>query len=191
MSVGNLEHGKSLCDISIIVPVFNTKSYLEKCIDSLIVQSCQSFEIVLIDDGSTDGSGAICDEYALHHSNVRVFHKENGGQSAARNLGIELAYGRYSTFVDSDDIVPPWYIEELASGIRQNEADMAIVQLAQICSQDRPTFSAESNAALHFMRVDTTQALSMLLSRQGISESPCGKLAKTSFWRIVYMKTWQ
>ena len=89
--------------ISIIVPVYNTETYLRRCIDSILAQTFTDFELLLIDDGSTDGSGAICDEYAQKDSRVRVFHKENTGVSATRNLGIEKSKGEYLIFIDSDD----------------------------------------------------------------------------------------
>lgn len=89
--------------ISIIVPVYNVEKYLSRCIDSILSQTFFDFEILLIDDGSTDGSPIICDKYSNKDSRVRVFHKKNGGVSSARNLGLEYALGEWITFVDSDD----------------------------------------------------------------------------------------
>lgn len=80
--------------ISVIVPIYNTEKYLHRCVDSILSQTFTDFELLLIDDGSTDSSGAICDEYAVMDSRVRVFHKENGGVSSARNLGIGNRKGR-------------------------------------------------------------------------------------------------
>lgn len=89
--------------VSIIVPVYNTEQYLPRCIDSILSQSFSDFEMLLVDDGSTDGSGAICDAYAAKDSRVRVFHEENGGVGKARNLGLDNACGEWLLFVDSDD----------------------------------------------------------------------------------------
>lgn len=89
--------------ISVIVPVYNTEKYLRRCIDSVLAQSFIDFELLLINDGSKDNSGTICDEYAKRDNRVRVFHKKNGGVSSARNIGIENAKGKWITFVDSDD----------------------------------------------------------------------------------------
>jgi len=89
--------------ISIIVPVYNVEKYLSECIESILLQTYSDFELLLIDDGSPDQSGAICDEYAARDQRIRVFHKENGGVSSARNLGIDNAKGEWITFVDSDD----------------------------------------------------------------------------------------
>ena len=93
--------------ISVIVPVYNVEQYLHRCIDSILAQTFTDFELLLIDDGSKDRSGEICDEYAGKDERVRVFHKENGGVSSARNLGIDNAKGEWISFVDGDDVINP------------------------------------------------------------------------------------
>ncbi|MCM1192282.1 MAG: glycosyltransferase [Butyrivibrio sp.] len=103
--------------ISVIVPVYNTKEYLERCVNSLLAQTWQDMEIILVDDGSTDGSGEICDRFAERDGRVRVFHKENGGSSSARNLGIDKAKGDYIGFADSDDYVEPDMYERLYAAV--------------------------------------------------------------------------
>lgn len=95
--------------ISIIVPVYNVEQYLRRCIDSILNQSFTDFELLLIDDGSKDKSGEICDEYAARDSRIRVFHKENGGVSSARNVGLDNARGEWVAFVDADDEVSDGY----------------------------------------------------------------------------------
>lgn len=105
--------------ISVIVPVYNTEKYLQRCIDSILLQSFTDFELLLIDDGSTDSSGTICDKYTEQDSRVRVFHKGNGGVSSARNMGLDNAKGEWFTFVDSDDYVHPSFLVnfmDVASG---------------------------------------------------------------------------
>lgn len=106
--------------ISVIVPVYNVEKYLRRCIDSILAQTFTDFELLLIDDGSTDKSGEICDEYAKKDSRVRVFHKENGGVSSARNLGLDNAQGEWITFVDSDDKLDFYGLETLANNISVN-----------------------------------------------------------------------
>ena len=91
--------------ISVIIPVYNAEKYLYRCIDSVLVQTFTNWELLLIDDGSKDSSGVICDEYAAKDARVRVFHKENGGVSSARNLGLDNARGEWVAFVDSDDYI--------------------------------------------------------------------------------------
>lgn len=99
--------------VSVIVPVYRAEAYLRQCVDSILAQSMPDFELLLIDDGSPDGSGAICDGYEARDARVRAVHKENGGVSSARNLGIEQAKGSYIVFIDSDDYVGPDYLKEL------------------------------------------------------------------------------
>lgn len=89
--------------ISVIVPVYNVERYLARCIESILSQTYTDFELLLIDDGSKDKSGSICDEYALKDSRIRVFHKPNGGVSSARNVGLDNARGQWVAFCDSDD----------------------------------------------------------------------------------------
>lgn len=111
--------------VSIIVPVFNAEKYLHKCIDSILAQTHTDFELLLINDGSKDNSGAICDEYAAKDNRIRVFHKENAGVSKARNLGLDNAKGEWITFVDSDDWVHEDFIKKrLALALNEN-ADIA------------------------------------------------------------------
>ena len=97
--------------LSIIVPVFNAAQYLPRCIESILGQSFSNFELLLIDDGSVDSSGDICDRYAEHDNRVRVFHKENGGVSSARNLGLDNAKGEWISFVDADDYLDEGYFD--------------------------------------------------------------------------------
>ena len=104
-------------EISVIVPVYNTKTYLSRCIDSILNQSFTDFELLLVDDGSTDGSGAICDSYTEKDNRIRAFHKENCGVSSARNLGIENASGEWVYFADSDDELMPDGLQTLVDGI--------------------------------------------------------------------------
>lgn len=92
-----------MCQISAIIPVYNAEKYLEKCVESILNQSYQDFELILVDDGSTDGSGKICDKYAENDSRIRTIHTKNRGPAAARRTGIETAGGEYVTFVDADD----------------------------------------------------------------------------------------
>lgn len=113
--------------LSIIVPVYNVEKYLRKCVDSILNQTLVDFEVILIDDGSPDNCGKICDEYAKKDNRVRVIHKENGGLSSARNRGINIAKGKYITFVDSDDFlgVDNAY-EEMITELEKNSCKVAV-----------------------------------------------------------------
>lgn len=101
--------------ISIIVPVYNAEKYLNRCVDSILSQTFGNFEVLLIDDGSNDKSGKICDKYAQKDCRVKVFHKENGGVSSARNFGIKNVQGSFVTFIDSDDFVDKDFLESLVA----------------------------------------------------------------------------
>lgn len=112
--------------VSIIVPVYNTEEYIRQCLDSILNQTYQNFECLLINDGSSDNSSDICREYVAKDTRFRYFKKENGGVSSARNLGIELSEGDYTTFIDSDDWVDSDYLEVLYSAILEEQADIAV-----------------------------------------------------------------
>lgn len=99
--------------VSIIIPVYNVEQYISQCIESIFAQTYTDFELILINDGSTDKSGEICDNYAKKDSRIHVFHKKNGGVSSARNVGIEHATGEWINFIDSDDWISPDYLEKL------------------------------------------------------------------------------
>ncbi len=111
--------------ISIIVPVYNVEQYLPRCMDSILAQTFTDFEVLLVDDGSKDRSGAICDEYAAKDARIRVFHKPNGGVSSARNVGLDEAKGEWVNFVDADDIVSDDCLEKLLAPA-DDEVDIVI-----------------------------------------------------------------
>ncbi len=110
--------------ISIIVPVYKVEKYLRQCLESILTQTYQNLEIILVDDGSPDSSGKICDEYADKYENFRVVHKQNAGLGMARNTGLEYASGEYVTFVDSDDWIKKDLIEKLYNGLTEYQVDL-------------------------------------------------------------------
>jgi glycosyltransferase involved in cell wall biosynthesis len=112
--------------VSVIVPVYNVQSFLNKCLDSIVNQTYEHLEILLIDDGSTDSSGIICEDYREKDRRVKVIHKENGGLSSARNAGLDLANGDYVLFIDSDDWISHNYIQSLIDCVKTNK-DISIV----------------------------------------------------------------
>jgi len=113
--------------ISIIVPVYKAEAYLHECIDSILRQSYDNLEIILINDGSPDGSGRVCDTYAREHSRIKVIHKENGGVSSARNAGLEIAQGKYIAFVDSDDsLIGESMYERMCTRLEESDADICV-----------------------------------------------------------------
>ena len=115
--------------VSVIIPVYNSESYLHRCVDSLLTQSYTDFELILVDDGSRDSSSDICDEYARKDGRVKVFHKENAGVSSARNLGLDNATGEFVVFVDSDDWVDIHFLEYLYTAVHKEKFDIAVCEI--------------------------------------------------------------
>lgn len=118
--------------VSIIVPIYNVEKYLKKCIESIINQTYKNIEIILVDDGSPDKCGEICEEYSKKDNRIVVIHKQNGGLSDARNKGIKVAKGKYITFVDSDDYVDYRYIELLYKAVKENNTKIAQCNIAKV-----------------------------------------------------------
>ena len=110
--------------VSVIVPVYNVEAFLPACIDSILAQTMKDLSLILIDDGSPDNCGKLCDDYAAIDQRIRVIHKKNGGLSDARNAGMAIASGDYLAFIDSDDLVAPAYLESLLRGLEENRADI-------------------------------------------------------------------
>ena len=167
--------------ISVIVPVYNVENYLSRCIDSILAQTYQNYELVLVDDGSTDESGIICDRYALQDKRIAVIHKENGGVSDARNYGLDHASGEYICFVDSDDYVGPDYLNAMIELIIEYHADLAIVS-STIVFGDKVEEYVESNET-HVM--SGKEAFHHMLVGDWFGCSPWGKLYKKSIFNGV------
>ena len=122
---------------SVVVPVYNVEKYLRECVDSILAQSFEDFELILVDDGSKDSSGAICDEYAQQDARVKVIHKENGGQSTARNLGIEAAKGEFAIFLDSDDMICDNNFFADIHGVAEGNTDVIVFRYCKYYSDGR------------------------------------------------------
>ena len=118
--------------VSVIIPVYNVEKYLPRCIKSVLDQTYQDLEIILVDDGTKDNSGIMCDEYATKDNRIRVIHKENGGLSSARNSGIEIATGDAVFFLDSDDYLSTECIEKMVYLMEENDAGISIIQMKYI-----------------------------------------------------------
>ena len=144
--------------VSIIVPVYNVEKYIEKCLKSLISQSDKNIEIILIDDGSKDNSGKICDTYKRKDSRIKVIHKENAGVSEARNLGIQKATGRYLCFVDADDFVMNDYIEYMHQLIVKESSDIAV------CTKMFSNFNEEQSSDEMIEVLDGENAIIRILN---------------------------
>lgn len=159
--------------ISIIVPVYNVENYIRRCVDSLINQTYNNLEIILIDDGSPDKSGEICDMYASKDERIKVIHKGNGGVSSARNAGLDIAKGDYIAFVDADDYIDTQMYEVLYTSLSDNDADMAMGIYAQENSNGEfiPHYVGEQTEVL-----SRTQTIAQMLKQVKYTCSLCDKL---------------
>lgn len=156
--------------ISVIVPVYDTEKYIERCVKSICDQSYRNLEIILIDDGSKDTSGRICDQLAIEDSRIKVIHQFNAGVSSARNAGIEAAGGDYLTFADSDDYLHPRMIERLHTVLKENEADISSCEY----TSGEPELSVnEAEISLIF---DKVNGISDMLCNKNITYAVNGKL---------------
>ena len=131
--------------ITIIVPIFKVEPYLRRCVDSIVNQAYRNLEIILVDDGSPDNCGVICDEYAIVDSRIKVIHKPNGGLSDARNAGLDIAKGDYIGFVDSDDFIHPMMFKDLFEQLEKNEADIAQCSFLRVSGDEMVNLSEPHN----------------------------------------------
>ena len=138
--------------ISVIVPVYMSEAYLEKCLDSILQQTYQNLEVILINDGSTDGSAAICQRYKNQDARVKVYHKPNGGVASSRNRALEAVTGDYIVFVDNDDWLELDHIQSLYDLLKKTDADIAIGNFTQFI-EDQGTFLIHVDADSYFEQV--------------------------------------
>ena len=166
--------------ISVIVPVYNVEAYLERCVDSILKQTYKELEIILVDDGSPDNCGKICDKLAERDDRIRIIHKKNGGLSSARNAGIEIANGEYIGFVDSDDYLNPHMIEKMVNeAIRTNSDIVTCGYCIEYKGLSIPV------SPMRKKTMDSLSALRALSQNKGINNYPWGKLYAASCFKDV------
>ncbi len=159
--------------ISVIVPVYNVEKYLERCVKSIVAQTYKDLEILLIDDGSTDKSGKMCDDFQQTDSRIKAFHKQNGGLSDARNYGIEHSSGEFISFVDSDDYIDEKMLETLHRLIIENDADLAVCSAMDVFEGKEVTQVKE----IKEFNLNKVESYKYMLRGDGIP-SACNKLYK-------------
>lgn len=166
--------------ITVIIPVYNVERFLDRCIDSVIGQSYRDLEIILVDDGSTDRSGIMCDKWAKKDKRIKVIHQTNAGLSGARNSGIDIAAGRYISFIDSDDYILPEYFEYLLKLITDYNADMSVCQLVDVDEKDNviQTHSIEGEYLLE----DTEKCMNDFFNAKAIDTTAWRKLYKSELF---------
>lgn len=167
--------------ISVVVPAYNVEKYLKKCIKSLLNQTFQDFEILLIDDGSKDSTPVLCDKLALTDSRIKVYHKKNGGLSDARNYGLDRIRGKYVTFIDSDDFVSKFYLEELYKLITNKNVQISMLAFQILRENEKPTYNENISRTI----LTSEKAIKKMFLRQGASHSSCGKLFISELWKDI------
>ncbi len=166
--------------VSVIVPVYNVRPYIEEALDSLVLQTYGRLEILLVDDGSNDGSGGVCDRYASRDARFRVIHQENRGLSAARNAGLDCMTGEIVAFLDPDDALHPDMIRRLLEAMLREKADMAVCKYCAVQS-----FGSLKDVHRHRQSI---QAADRILScREALTELAVGELGHT-VWNKLYIR---
>lgn len=166
--------------VSIIIPVYNVQDYLARCVDSVLTQTYTDLEIILVDDGSIDISGDICDEYALHDARVRVIHKENGGLSDARNAGLDVARGNYVAFIDADDYVHPSFVELLLKTINETGAQIAVSTWQELKDGDKPRKVKTKRPRCTILTQE--EAISSVFYQKKLNHSACSRIFETQLF---------
>ena len=177
--------------LSVVVPVYNTEKYLQECIDSVLAQTFDDFELILVDDGSTDKSGAICDNYCQLDGRIRVIHQNNGGVTAARKHGMEVAEGEYISFIDSDDWIEPNMYQDMLTYANLHNADMVLCDMLAEkrdgCAIIRSgNFSGLFNTEQLRQQVYTHMLFDFSENAPGLSLNLCNKMIKSDLAKPVF-----
>ena len=173
--------------ISVIVPVYNSENYLEKCVRSITAQTYPDLEIILVDDGSTDSSGRMCDSFAERDARIKVIHKENGGQSDARNCGLDIASGEYIGFVDSDDAVAPDMYEHMLENLFRENAQISCCGTKLLKEDGTASFYCDDLG--YYCVFDKKEALIEFPNNRVITGSLCDKLFSRDVFEHIRLKT--
>lgn len=171
--------------ITVIIPVYNVEKYLQRCLDSVIAQTYQNLEIICIDDGSTDCSGEICEQYAIKDERVKVFHQENQGVSAARNKGLDMASGEYIAFVDSDDYILKDMYAKMMRALLDNGVDICVCQWQyEFTDEHRVVEKSKINSEIYGRKssLEFSRFLYRGAYENGVVVSMCNKLYKSNIF---------
>ena len=162
--------------ISVIIAIYNTRKYLNRCLDSVINQKYKNLDIILIDDGSTDGSESVCDAYARNDVRIRVIHKNNEGLSVARNNALSIASGEYVSFIDSDDVLAPNLFEQAVEAIKKNDVDFVKYEY---CTEEADLYA---NQPVDMCTIFSGQEITDLILRDKFGSQLWQYLFKISLW---------
>ncbi|WP_340505308.1 glycosyltransferase family 2 protein [Bifidobacterium breve] len=169
--------------VSVVIPVYNVEPYLHECVTSVVEQTYTNIEIILVDDGSTDSSGTLCDEFALSDSRICVFHKKNGGLSDARNYGIRRSHGSLISFIDSDDYVSPDYIMHLYQALVRGKTDIATTSICIFREGEPPKEHKRDTAEFHVY--DACGALEDMLYMRHLEPNAFPKIYKKELFDTI------
>lgn len=171
--------------ISVIIPVYNAEDFLEEAILSVFSQTYTDWELILVDDGSTDHSPVICDDIASDNSKVKVIHKKNGGLSSARNAGLERASGEYITFLDADDMLTPESLHVMLLSSEQAKADIVCGETKKFSHSFSPADMSSSGSGSAIREFNPIKAIEEILYQRSIDNSAWGKLYKANLWKTI------
>lgn len=172
-----------MVEISVIIPVYNVEKYLNECIDSVLAQTHTDFELILVDDGSSDRSGQICDEYAVKDNRIKVIHQPNGGVSVARNTGLYEAKCEYITFVDSDDVVLPNYLSVLLKALKDTDSDISSCRSGGLVLKN--TYSPEPQTTTCYIVSGKEASRGAFCVGEMFAVHPWGNMYKRNLWENV------
>lgn len=167
--------------LSFVIPVYNVEKYLEQCLSSILQQCDDRCEVVMIDDGSKDGSPAICDRFCQMYANARVVHIPNGGNSAARNMGVDLAEGKYICFVDSDDYIDSEAVAKILAWMEHHEADICFLEITKVFADGKMVPMGEGLAGEQLQGKSKEQVLSFMATCPKYPGGPVAKLIRRKF----------
>lgn len=176
-----------MCEISVVVPVYNVEKYLERCLDSILEQTFIDYEIVLVEDGTEDKSGLICDRYAEKYPCIRVIHKKNEGLALARKVGVENAAGKYILFVDSDDWIHKDMLKDMYRIMKENQSEMVCCQYTRVNEKGKQTLEVQMNVQQIVCQNSLESAYQMFVTKY-LSSAAWGKLIHASLLKEVDIK---
>lgn len=170
--------------VTIIIPVYNSAKYLPSCLDSVLSQTYQNLEIILVDDGSTDESFRLVDDFAKSNSKIKTIHQENSGLSSARNAGLKIATGEYVTFIDADDQIEPTMIKDMLEAVQDTDSDIAVCSFKEKYPNNKITHF-NPNSTFKKTTYTTVDALKAMLKEQGFMLSATMKLYPTRYFKDI------
>lgn len=170
--------------ISVIVPVYNVEAYLDQCLESIVGQSYAHLEILVVDDGSTDGSGTLCDRWAERDQRIRIIHQPNGGLSAARNSALDVMQGEMVTMVDSDDVLHPSAIQVMMEAMGKNQAQIVVGRYVPFAEDGQPAWPQQDDHP-EALRFTQHRSLLKIFYQQGLTHSAWGRLYDASLFEDI------